>query len=380
MVLAIFLLQFLKHEESGIIFPIIIVLFIWFFSAILYGNYQAKLLYKFRDVLRSIIGNQYFTFDEINIPSYFEEFRSDIYRLFERVLSQQTKNAKRKMEIARIKSVVDAIRKDNINSPEEIVLGEGLGELESDIRAMYERTQSDIHNLMKLEKTRTEFLGNVSHELRTPIFAMQGFLETLINGAIDDPKVNRKFLEKAYHHSHNLNNLLNDLIDISMIESGEMSLVFNQFSAKEFLESIVNEFMPIAEEKGIELKLDPIDEKLKLYGDKSRLKQVLTNLISNACKYTDHGMVEVRVSRVTNGKQILVKDSGLGIEKDKLGRIFERFYRIDKARSRKVGGTGLGLAIVKHILEAHKTKVSVASKPGIGSEFYFVLFDKEFQD
>ena len=280
---------------------------------------------------------------------------------------------KRNAEIAEIKSIVRSIRKNKFIAADEIKLTSSLVELEGEIKAMFLKTRNDIGNLKKLEQVRTEFLGNVSHELRTPIFGIQGYIETLLNGAINDKNVNKNFLQKAARHAENLNNLLNDLIDISMIESGQMRMSFRYFNVKEYLELIVNDMYHLADDKGIKLILGEIKPKLQLFGDKTRLKQVMTNLISNAIKYTDSGQVEVSVEDLNNSGRIIVKDSGIGISEVDLGRVFERFYRVDKVRSRAIGGTGLGLAIVKHILEAHDTKIEVSSKVGEGSQFSFKL-------
>ena len=280
---------------------------------------------------------------------------------------------KRVKEIANIKSIIKSIRKNRLASPDEIKLGKSLVELEGDIKAMFLRTQNDIANLKKLEQVRTEFLGNVSHELRTPIFAIQGFIETLLNGAINDPKVNKNFLTKASNHTIRLNNLLNDLIDISMIESGQMKLSFRYFNIKEYMESIYNEMFPLAERKHLELILHPIRENLKLFGDKDRLRQVIVNLISNSIKYTEVGQVEIIVEEAGKFGKIIVRDTGIGVSEIDKGRIFERFYRVDKGRSTAAGGTGLGLAIVKHIVDAHGSQVEVKSELGKGSEFSFKL-------
>ncbi|MCF8241027.1 MAG: ATP-binding protein [Melioribacteraceae bacterium] len=280
---------------------------------------------------------------------------------------------KRKKEIEDIKNIINSIQKNKFTSPDEIKLSNTLVELEGNIKAMFLRSQNDIENLKKLEQVRTEFLGNVSHELRTPIFAIQGYLETLLDGAINDSKVNKNFLQKASHHTQNLNNLLNDLIDISMIESGQMRMSFRYFNIAEYLQVIVNDLKPHAELKNIELILHKVRKDLQIFGDKIRLKQVMTNLISNAIKYTEKGKVEIIVEEEKNHGRIIVRDTGLGISEDNLDRIFERFYRVDKDRSRTVGGTGLGLAIVKHILEAHKTRIEVKSELGKGSEFSFLL-------
>ncbi len=279
----------------------------------------------------------------------------------------------RNREINNIKNIINSIRENRYHSPDEIKLGKNLLEMEGEIKAMFLRTQNDISNLKKLEQVRTEFLGNVSHELRTPIFAIQGYIETLLNGAMDDERVNRNFLNKANTHANNLNILLNDLIDISMIESGQMRMSYRFFNIGEYLESIINEMSLSAEEKGLELILYPPRQNLQLYGDKPRLKQVMVNLISNAIKYTEEGRIEVLVEEEKKYGRIIVRDTGLGIREKDIDRIFERFYRVDKDRSRAVGGTGLGLAIVKHIVEAHGSRMYVKSEWGKGSEFSFRL-------
>jgi two-component system phosphate regulon sensor histidine kinase PhoR len=233
----------------------------------------------------------------------------------------------------------------------------------------------DIGRLKKLERIRSEFLGNVSHELRTPIFSLQGFLETLLDGAIDDPAVNREFLEKAHRHAQRLNLLLNDLIEISRIESGEMQMSFRYFAIREFLERMLEEMRPQADQKGVALTLVPgAPAGEQVFGDRDRLKQVIVNLIDNAIKYTNPGGT-IALSAEADGDRctVRVSDTGIGIPEEHHSRIFERFYRVDRDRSRDVGGTGLGLAIVKHIIEAHGGAIAVASTPGKGSVFSFTL-------
>jgi len=280
---------------------------------------------------------------------------------------------KRNNELSEIRSLVKHIRENYYDLPGEINLSKHLDSLQEEIRQMFEKTKSDIEYLKKLERMRTEFLANVSHELRTPIFAIQGYIETLLGGAVNDENVNKNFLEKAQRHTLNLNNLLNDLIDISKIESGEMRMSFRYFNINEYLESIVQEFQPMAEEKKISLVYHNVKDNVQLLGDKQRLRQAFINLLTNAIKYTEEGSVEVLVEDEPKHCRIIVRDTGIGIPAEDLNRIFERFYRVDKARSRAVGGTGLGLAIVKHIVEAHGSKVEVNSKPGKGSEFSFRL-------
>jgi len=280
---------------------------------------------------------------------------------------------KRALEIDEIKTTIKNIRKNKYNSPNEIQMSKSLVDLEGNIKAMFKRTQRDITQMQKLEQTRKEFLGNVSHELRTPIFALQGFLETLLNGALYDENVNKQFLEKAYRHSENLNALLNDLIDISMIESGQMRMSFRYFNLNNFLNEIYQQVKESAERKNIQLILNEINPDLDVYGDKDRLTQVMNNLLSNAIKYTEKGKVEIIAAEKQKSVWIKVKDTGIGIPQEDLNRVFERFYRTDRDRSKTIPGTGLGLAIVKHIIEAHDSRIEVTSDKDVGSEFSFKL-------
>lgn len=279
---------------------------------------------------------------------------------------------KRNEELYRIQTVINKIGKNEFKRSDEIKL-KNLESLQDEIKKMFEKEKNDIEYLKRLEKVRTEFLANVSHELRTPIFAIQGYIETLLDGAIDDKNVNRHFLNKAISHTINLNNLINDLIDISMIESGEMKMSFRYFDINEYLSQLVSELVPLAQEKNIDLIFYPAKSNLLVFGDRVRLKQVFVNLITNAIKYTEKGKVELFVEDTEKACRITIKDTGIGISDEDIERIFERFYRVDKARSKAVGGTGLGLAIVKHIVEAHNSKIEVKSKLGAGSEFSFQL-------
>jgi len=280
---------------------------------------------------------------------------------------------KRNNELKEISTTISNIHNNVFKSTDEIILNKDLLQLEHEIKIMFEKTKTDIDYLKKLERVRTEFVANVSHELRTPMFAIQGYIETLLNGAIDDKKVNHYFLEKANQHTLNLSNLLNDLIDISMIESGELRMSFRYFKVNDFLQQIVNDFKILGEEKNIQLEFHPAKESLQVFGDKTKLRQVMVNLITNAIKYTEEGKVDIYVKEEGKFARLIVKDTGIGISSEESDRIFERFYRVDKARSRAIGGTGLGLAIVKHIIDAHNSKVEVSSTPGIGSEFSFLL-------
>lgn len=280
---------------------------------------------------------------------------------------------RRNKELDEIKSIINNIRKNKYQSEEEIQLGSNLLSLQKAIKKMFKKEKNDIENLQRLQKMRSQFLANVSHELRTPIFAIQGYLESLLNGAIHDKNVNMHFLEKANQNTISLSNLLNDLIDISMIESGEMRMSFRYFKINEIINQVFQEYKLIAETKDLSLIFHSANDELEVFGDKEKLKQVFTNLILNAIKYTEKGKVEVLVEEDSKHAKVIVKDTGIGIPESHLDRIFERFFRIDKARSRAEGGTGLGLAIVKHIIEAHNSKVYVTSTVGKGSEFSFYL-------
>lgn len=262
-------------------------------------------------------------------------------------------------------------------SVEEIKLDSNYEIIETNLKEMFKRNQEDIANMKKLAQARTDFLGNVSHELRTPIFSIQGFLETLLNGAIDDEKVNRRFVEKAITHTKNLNVLLNDLIDISMIESGQMRMLPTYFNISDFVNTIIDELETLAANKGLKIETRFYDSEVLVFGDKDKIKQVFVNLISNAIRYSDNGPIIIETKDKDVKVEISVKDSGCGIPEVALPRVFERFYRVDKARSKTLGGTGLGLAIVKHIVEAHGSKIEVKSKVGKGSTFSFHLRKKQ---
>ena len=277
--------------------------------------------------------------------------------------------------IQQIAATADAIKGGDVMQRVHVTSDDEIGTLATGINDMAEKLGNDIEKLRKLERVRSEFLANVSHELRTPIFSIQGFLETLLDGAVDDPHVNREFLEKAHHHANRLDTLLSDLIEISRIESGEMKMSFRYFSLSDFLQQVVQEMQPQAAKKSLSLMLNPpLAHDEKVYGDRERLKQVMINLIDNAIKYTEPGgSITVRTSQEGTKAAIHVQDTGCGIALEHQTRIFERFYRVDRDRSREVGGTGLGLAIVKHIVEAHGGTIKVESEVGKGSTFTYTL-------
>ena len=231
----------------------------------------------------------------------------------------------------------------------------------------------DLTRIRQLENTRREFVANVSHELRTPLSLIKGYVETLLDGAIREPDLSTKFLQTIERHSNRLTNLIEDLLTISRLESGQITLQMKTIPLRPFAESLIAELQNRARERGTTI-VNEIPEQLHGRADPDRLEQVFVNLLDNAIKYgRAQGRVRVE-GRASNGSvELCVADDGPGIPAESRERIFERFYRVDKARSREAGGTGLGLAIVKHIVQSHGGKVWVESGPGPGAQFYFTL-------
>jgi two-component system, OmpR family, phosphate regulon sensor histidine kinase PhoR len=231
----------------------------------------------------------------------------------------------------------------------------------------------DLTRIRQLENTRREFVANVSHELRTPLSLIKGYVETLLDGAISDPELSAKFLQTIERHSNRLTNLIEDLLTISRLESGQITLQLRAIPLRPFAASLTTELQTRAKERGTTIT-NEIPEGLAGRADPDRLEQVFVNLIENAIKYgRNKGNVRIKGRAVNGHVELCVADDGPGIPAESRERVFERFYRIDKARSRDAGGTGLGLAIVKHIIQSHGGKVWVDSEAGRGSQFYFTL-------
>jgi two-component system phosphate regulon sensor histidine kinase PhoR len=251
-----------------------------------------------------------------------------------------------------------------------------IDEVREDVEVWAEHHKEEIETLRENEIFRKEFLLNLSHELKTPIFAIQGYVDTLLNGAIDKPDVNKKFLGNAAKNVSRLVNLINDLDEISKLESGEQLLYKENFIIQDLLEDVFETLSINAEEKQIKCFIKKGCElPLTVFADKEKIRQVLINLVDNAIKYgKQNGIVEGSVYRI-DGKKILIEitDNGAGISEEHIPRIFERFYRTEFARTRKIGGSGLGLSICKHIIEAHEQKMHVRSKVDVGTSFGFTL-------
>lgn len=248
-------------------------------------------------------------------------------------------------------------------------------DVELEVKEWTELKQKEIDELRTLENYRREFIGNVSHELKTPVFNVQGFIHTLIDGGLDDPSVNMKYLHRASHNIDRLITIVEDLDLITRLESGELILEKQKFDIRTLVEEVFEDLELQASEKDITLKLkEGASNRFLVYADKDAIRTVLMNLVSNSLKYGRQGR-KTSIGFYDMDHHILVEvsDKGIGIEQKHLRHLFDRFYRVDKSRSRNEGGSGLGLAIVKHLLEAHNEPINVRSTPGVGTTFGFTL-------
>lgn len=237
--------------------------------------------------------------------------------------------------------------------------------------------EREIQRLNRIENYRKEFIGDISHELKTPIFAIQGFIETLLNGAIHDEGVNRKFLEKAMRNVNRLIFLTKDLMEISKLETGELKSEVQDIYLRDIVMDVVENMQYKAQKEDVTLEVEDFSKNFLVSADRNQIRQVLINLIENAIKYNvPDGRVTVGAKNYSKDDSrvlVYVEDTGIGINQQYIDRVTERFYRVDKSRSREKGGTGLGLAIVKHIMEAHDEEFFIESTPKVGSTFSFTL-------
>ncbi len=250
-----------------------------------------------------------------------------------------------------------------------------LKAVKKDVILWAKRKTLEIAQLQQLEKYRREFLGNVSHELKTPIFNIQGYVLTLLDGGIDDSSVNRKYLERTEKSINRLVSIVNDLESISRLEAGELKLEIVRCNIVKLFEESFEMHDMMASERGIKLKFTrKFDKNIFVKADKAKIMEAINNLIANSIKYgKENGTTSVNFIDIADNIMIEITDNGIGIREENIQRIFERFYRADKSRSREMGGTGLGLSIVKHIIEAHEQTISVRSNFGKGSTFSFTL-------
>ncbi len=261
------------------------------------------------------------------------------------------------------------------NEENEVVRSSDLDMVTREVAEWADERRNEIKELRAREDFRREFIGNISHELKTPIFNIQGYMLTLLDGALDDEEINRKYLKRANKSVDRMIAIIDDLEVIADLEGNRVQLNLKQYDLVEQVEDVFELLEDKAKKKHIKLKLKPLGDKpVRVQADQAKIEQVLINLISNAIKYgNDKGKVEVAFFDMADKYLIEVNDDGLGIPEEDLPRVFERFYRVDKSRSREAGGTGLGLSIVKHILEAHKQAINVRSSEDAGSTFSFTL-------
>jgi two-component system phosphate regulon sensor histidine kinase PhoR len=252
----------------------------------------------------------------------------------------------------------------------------GIDQVREDVEQWAEQRSAEIEMLRNNESYRKEFLQNLAHEFKTPIFAIQGYVDTLLGGALENPGVNRKFLENAAKNVDRMVTLVEDLDEISKLESGEQPLYKTAFVIQELVREVYESLSIKISASGIQTSIKKgCEQPITVFADKEKVRQVLINLVDNARKYGKYGGTITAGIYKTDEKHVLVEisDDGIGIAEEHLPRIFERFYRTDRGRSRDVGGTGLGLAICKHIIEAHGQSIHVRSKPDVGTTIGFTL-------
>ncbi|MEY3600591.1 MAG: hypothetical protein RLZZ463_1368 [Bacteroidota bacterium] len=255
--------------------------------------------------------------------------------------------------------------------------------LTAEIEKFAQEKKLEIDGLKVREQYRKDFLGNISHELKTPLFMIQGYILTLLDGAVDDKKVAKKYLQRAAKGVDRLTYIIKDLDLITKFEAGNLTVDPEAFDAVDLVRSVFEMLEMRASKKNITLTFDmEYQQPIMVWADAEKIQQVLTNLIVNAIKYGhEDGTIEVSIEDLVKSKVIIrITDNGEGIAKEHIPRLFERFYRVDKSGSRKEGGSGLGLSIVKHIIEAHGEKIYVESVLGVGSEFSFTLEKHQKKD
>ncbi len=292
-------------------------------------------------------------------------------------------------------TTVDSVLSSGNRQPKEVTL-QGTGNQVLELRLVpFSRNGlngvigffHDVTEEKRVEAIKRDFVANVSHELRTPLASIKGYAETLLDGGMNDQAVLKNFLTIIDRHANRMTALIEDLLTLSMLESHQIPLKFEPVDIRGMIANIIHGFEKQAKDKGIELVFEcgirgaecgikvsiSNGDLLIVMGDKVRLEQVIVNLVDNAIKYTNNGTVRISAKRIDNMLQVDVQDTGIGIPEKDIPRIFERFYRVDKGRSRELGGTGLGLAIVKHIIQSHNGKIWVNSNVGKGTTFRFLL-------
>jgi two-component system, OmpR family, phosphate regulon sensor histidine kinase PhoR len=280
-------------------------------------------------------------------------------------------------KIRLIYKTIRSIKTGKGNKSKEIDLNKDvISDVNEEVLTWVQDKKEEIEELQKLENYRREFLGNVSHELKTPLFNIQGYTMTLLEGGLADSSINREYLSRTEKNIDRMIAIIEDLEAISQYETGELELNIGRFDIVALTKEVMDLLETKAGKKGIQLHFrEDYSKPLYVDADKDRIRQVLINLIDNSIKYGNEsdGFTKVSFFDMDENMLIEITDNGIGIEPKDIPRLFERFFRVDKSRSREQGGSGLGLAIVKHVLEAHGQTINVRSKPGLGSTFAFTL-------
>jgi two-component system phosphate regulon sensor histidine kinase PhoR len=285
----------------------------------------------------------------------------------------------------KIKLIYKFINQTKASKKEEmyykyILPKKGMDEVREDVEAWAEQRSNEIESLKRNETFRKEFLQNLSHEFKTPVFAIQGYIETLLQGAMDNPETNKRFLEKTAKNTERLVTLLKDLDEISKLERGELKLHKQYFVIQDLTREVFENLFWKAEQKSISFSFKKgCEQPLTVFADKEKIRQVLNNLVDNSIKYGRIGGTVVASMYNTDDKIILIEisDDGMGINEKYLNRVFERFFRTNEGRGRDAAGSGLGLSICKHIIEAHGHTIHVRSKENVGTTIGFTLSGKK---
>ncbi len=276
--------------------------------------------------------------------------------------------------IAEMKEIAERIAKGDFSKRASLKTQDELGQLAKSLNQMADELQNNIDSLKKMNQVRTDFVANVSHELKTPLTSIKGFVETLEDGAINDKETATRFLSIIKKHTNQLTSIVDDLLSLTELEYSKEKIEKKEFNLKDLLNEVILGFGHALSQKEHKLETNFEGENFDIQADKLKLEQVIVNLIANAIKYTkEKGNIQILLSDKNNALIFTVEDNGIGIPKEHLDRIFERFYRVDKARSRKLGGTGLGLSIVKHIVTLHKGSVDVVSQMESGTKVTVLL-------
>jgi len=278
-------------------------------------------------------------------------------------------------KITPIYRTINSISELDKNISDKFVEKDVIYEANKEVINWVKQKSAEIQGLKASEKFRKEFVANVAHELKTPIFNIQGYVLTLLDGGLEDNKVNRKYLKRTEKNINRLIATIKDIDTISRLESGVLKLNKQKFNIVELISEVFEMQDLTAKEYNILLKFDGnFSDSITVFADKKHIFEVLNNLVVNSIKYGKaEGTTQISIKYEDSKIRVEVKDNGIGIEKEHLPQIFQRFYRVDKSRSRERGGSGLGLAIVKHIIEAHEETISVVSEINVGSTFYFTL-------